>query len=94
MAKEVISRLKKFMYSSPTKFYDGLFDDMNIAVTALEKQEPKAAVCEKGECYSMPKEGEGYGYEVLYKCPTCNSTELVKGYPCKCGQMLNWEDSR
>lgn len=55
------------------------------AVEALEKQIPK-----KPNITSMKL----IGGEVLTHysvCPVCDDV-LTIGYPCKCGQMIDWED--
>lgn len=56
---------------------------------AREKQKPKKLIITKGNCVSKCKNGNEQ-YEAIYSCPTCKSTQVKNGYPCKCGQKLNW----
>ena len=58
---------------------------------AREKQIPKKPKKVKGECYAKAKDGEEL-YEVLLICPNCKSQVLVNPLPCKCGQLIDWNN--
>lgn len=58
---------------------------------AREKQIPKKPIWEKGVCYAMTKDGKERR-EMIPKCPSCLSRELIYGYPCKCGQKLDFSE--
>lgn len=53
----------------------------DIAIKSLEKQSPKN--------YTI-KESHWEGVEII-SCPVCGGF-LVKNYPCKCGQMIDWSE--
>lgn len=48
-----------------------------ILFDALNKQMPEDPIVEK------------YFYGEYYRCPSCNKM-LMFGYPCRCGQMIDW----
>ena len=58
---------------------------------AREKQIPKKVIWEQGVCYAMTKDGKER-HEMIPKCPSCLSLELIYSYPCKCGQRLDWSE--
>ena len=64
----------------------GLF----FGIKALEKQIPKKLIETKGLIFSLTKDGSE-AYEIICECPNCRSRELKRGFPCKCGQKLDWE---
>ena len=74
-----IKRLKVFMYAEKVKLYNGLFDDLNECIKALEKQIPK-------------KVKEIHVDE--YYCPSCgsenNCNDRIVGhkYCPNCGQRF------
>ena len=58
-------------------------------IEAREKQIPKAPIRRKGECFAMSDDGKE-SFEIIDECPACGNQKLVVGYPCVCGQKLNW----
>lgn len=64
---------------------------MEVTIEALEKQIPKKPIKVNGEAFEMTRDGEAR-YEFTLFCPTCNSADLYYGFPCKCGQKLDWGD--
>ena len=55
-----------------------------------EKSVAKMPIRKNGECYSYAKDGTKL-YEIITECPTCHSIALKYSYPCRCGQILDWE---
>ena len=58
---------------------------------AREKQVAKKPNKVNGEAFCMTIDGKA-DYEITLLCPTCGNTHLAYGFPCKCGQLLNWEE--
>lgn len=58
---------------------------------AIEKNTPKKIIKKKDAIYYRSRLGEE---KYLYKffCPNCGNGDLKRGFPCKCGQKLNWGD--
>ena len=65
--------------------------DFDRAIEALEKQIPKKVIKERGECYTISRDGIE-GYLIYFKCPICGNKLLHKNFPCNCGQKLDWGD--
>lgn len=65
------------LYSNCNKAHDALAD----AIEALEKSLPQ----------KPSKATTRYGEFIKYECPVCSGF-LIKNYPCKCGQMIDWGD--
>lgn len=63
--------------------------DFDRAIEALKKQIPKKVIQTQGDCCWVAKDGTEDHY-IIYSCPSCGSTELIHGYPCKCNQALDW----
>jgi hypothetical protein len=63
---------------------------IETAIEALEKQIPKKVIKERGECYTISRDGIK-GYLIYFECPSCGNKLLHKNFPCKCGQKLDWE---
>lgn len=61
-----------------------------MAIKALEKQIPKKPIEIKGLIFSLTKDGSE-AHEIICECPNCRSRKLKRGFPCKCGQKLDWE---
>ena len=61
------------------------------AIKALEKQIPKKPIFKEGDCYAMSKDGTKL-HEIIPECPNCHSIALKHSYPCRCGQILDWEN--
>ena len=55
-----------------------------------EKSVAKKVIEEKFGCFAKSKDGKE-DCLIVYQCPTCGETKLIRGYPCKCGQKLDWE---
>lgn len=62
-----------------------------IKLEALEKQIPKKVIKERGEYYTISRDGIE-GYLIYFECPSCGNKLLHKNFPCKCGQKLDWGD--
>lgn len=64
--------------------------DMSDVKKALEKQKPKRPI-KINKTYHV----ESLGLELIGEntliCPECKSDMLHPGYPCKCGQILDWQ---
>lgn len=58
---------------------------------AVEKQKPKKPIKQKGNCFSKGKSGEEQ-HEIILICPLCGGKALKRGYPCKCGQAIQWDE--
>lgn len=68
----------------------GTLDDfLKNAMDALKKQIPKKVVRKKAAIYAKALDGKEFCLTRPH-CPTCGSEELSSGYPCKCGQILDW----
>ena len=78
-----IKRLKVFMYAERVKTYNGLFEDLNECINALEKQIAKKP-------YVLPINRE----ENFTYCPNCKRNGVLVtpsyDYCTKCGQKLDW----
>lgn len=61
----------------------------DVCKKALEKQIAKKPVKENGDCIALSRDGKET-FEIIHRCPACNSRDLIFGYPCKCGQKLDW----
>ena len=59
---------------------------------AVEKQKPKKPIKQKGNCFSKGKSGEEQ-HEIILICPLCGGKALKRGYPCKCGQAIQWDEN-
>lgn len=58
---------------------------------AIEKSTPKKIIKKKDVIYYRSRLGEEkYLYKVF--CPNCGNGDLKRGFPCKCGQKLDWEE--
>lgn len=89
--KEAIAYLRN---TPLMRFEDGgvhssLGDAMRMAVKALERMMPKKPLIEKEECFIKSKDG-AEGYFIVYVCPACGSKKLIRSYPCRCGQHIDW----
>ena len=62
----------------------------DIAIKALEKQIAKKPIEVKGLIFSLTKDGSE-AHEIICECPNCRSRKLKRGFPCKCGQRIDWE---
>lgn len=60
---------------------------------AREKQKPKKFIVIQGSCFRKDKSGEEQ-HEIICLCPACKGKDLKKGYPCKCGQIIDWRYGR
>ena len=58
---------------------------------AVDKQKPKKPIKQKGNCFSKGKSGEEQ-HEIILICPLCGGKALKRGYPCKCGQAIQWDE--
>lgn len=74
---------------------DNQAEIMQVTIDALEKKIAKKPEKENGDCIALSRDGKET-FEIIYRCPSCNSRKLIFGYPCKCGQKLDWgnEDDR
>lgn len=59
---------------------------------AMDKQRPKKAIKQKGLCFEKSRSGEEQ-HEIILICPLCGGKELKRGYPCKCGQVIQWNEN-
>lgn len=62
-----------------------------VAKECMEKQVAKKPIKVKGECYMKDKKGNEH-YQTKYLCPVCRKQLLYCGYPCKCGQLIDYND--
>ena len=67
-----------------------LVEAFEVATKALEKQIAKKPIEIKGLTFGLTKDGDE-SYVIICECPNCRSRKLKRGFPCKCGQKLNWE---
>ena len=58
---------------------------------AREKQVAKKPIKVKGACYMKDKKGNEH-YQTKYLCPACRKQLLYCGYPCKCGQLIDYNN--
>ena len=58
---------------------------------AVEKQKVKKPIKQKGLCFKKSRSGEEQ-HEIILICPLCGGMELKMGYPCKCGQVIQWDE--
>lgn len=56
-------------------------DAIDVAIEALGRQIPN----------KPHKATTRYGEFIRFECPVCGGF-LIKNYPCKCGQMIDWGD--
>ena len=54
-----------------------------------EKQIAKNPIEIKGLIFSLTKDGSE-AHEIICECPNCRSRKLKRGFPCKCGQRIDW----
>lgn len=64
---------------------------LDMSIKALEKQMAKKPVKENGDCIALSRDGKET-FEIIHRCPACNRRDLIFGYPCKCGQKIDWGD--
>ena len=90
--QETIKQLKWLIKKHPTISEDDDFvKPLKSAISALEKQIAETPLQLKGDIFALTIDGKA-GYGVIYACPACSSTELSRGYPCKCGKKLDWSE--
>ena len=61
-----------------------------VAIELCEKQIAKKPIEIKGLIFSLTKDGSE-AHEIICECPNCRSRKLKRGFPCKCGQRIDWE---
>lgn len=59
---------------------------------AVEKQKVKKPIKQKGLCFKKSRSCEEQ-HEIILICPLCGGKELKRGYPCKCGQVIQWDEN-
>ena len=64
--------------------------DMSDVKKAFEKQKPKQPI-RINKAYHVKSLGLELIGENTLICPECKSDMLHPGYPCKCGQILDWQ---
>lgn len=68
-------------------------DMLLMCKEALEKQIPKKPIKKNPICYEKTKDGtEFIAYD--YFCPDCNKQIKATEHHCKCGQALDWSDTK
>lgn len=89
--REAIEHLKD-MYNSDKPFMHGRRIEIEVAISALEKQIPKKPIKKNPICYEKTKDDtEFIAYD--YFCPDCNKQIKATEHHCKCGQALDWGDT-
>lgn len=92
-AIEVLKDFNKQVSAKADGAYQSTIGEMacKIAISALEKQVAETPLQLKGDIFALTIDGKA-GDGVIYACPACSSTELSRGYPCKCGKKLDWSE--
>ena len=89
-AQEAIENLKYMISDNCTDTQSDFIDEIEIAISALEKQIPK----KPKEIHEIACEDV---YYLAFVCPSCNTSVFGQPYRpnyCKhCGQALDWSDS-
>ena len=86
--EKAIEMLKERKFGAAIRGHEETAEMCEMAIKALEKQEPKKPIIRETEDY--------FGYVKCVICPNCKEVDFGFEQPCfckNCGQAIDWGES-